>query len=155
MSSTIERSIDIDATPATVWSILADTDAYASWNPFMTKLAGDFAVGAKLEVCIAPPNGRPMTFKPTVLAADPERELRWLGRFVLPGLVDGEHSLRIDPLADGRSRFTQTERFSGLLVRPFKSMLGKTELGFERMNTALKTRAESQTPTQVEDQIPG
>jgi hypothetical protein len=84
-----------------------------------------------------------MTFKPIVLAVNPERELRWLGRFIVPGLVDGEHSLRIEPLADGRSRFTQTERFSGLLVRPLKSMLGKTELGFEQMNAALKTTAES------------
>lgn len=143
MPSTIERSIEIDATPATVWSILTDTNAYPSWNPFMTELTGDLAVGAKLEVRIAPPDARPMTFKPIVLAVDPERELRWLGRFIVPGLVDGEHSLRIEPLADGRSRFTQTERFSGLLVRPLKSMLGKTELGFEQMNAALKTTAES------------
>lgn len=63
MSSTIERSIQIDATPATVWSILTDTNAYPSWNPFMTELAGDLTVGAKLEVRIAPPDARAMTFK--------------------------------------------------------------------------------------------
>jgi hypothetical protein len=143
LSSTIERSIEIDASPTAVWSILADTVAYPEWNPFMTKLAGDFTVGSTLEVRIEPPNARPMTFKPTVLAAEPERELRWLGRFIVPGLVDGEHTLRIEPLAEGRSRFIQTERFSGLLVRPLKSMLAKTELGFEQMNTALKGRAEA------------
>ncbi len=143
MPSTIERSIEIDAMPETVWSILTDTNAYSSWNPFMTELSGDLAVGAKLKVRIAPPNARAMTFKPTVLAVTPERELRWLGRFIVPGLVDGEHSLRIEPLDEGRSRFTQTEQFSGLLVRPLKSMLGKTELGFEQMNAALKTKAES------------
>jgi hypothetical protein len=152
MPSTIERSIEIDATPDTVWSILTDIDAYPSWNPFMTELSGELVVGAKLEVHIAPPDARAMTFKPTLLAVDPERELRWLGRFILPGLVDGEHSLRIEPLADGRSRFTQTERFSGLLVRLLRSMLGKTELGFEQMNAALKAKAESSrapsTPTQ-------
>ena len=142
MSSTIERSIEIDASPATVWSVLTDTAAYPDWNPFMTKLTGDFTVGATLEVRIEPPNARPMTFKPTVLEADPDRELRWLGRFILPGVLDGEHSLRIEPLAGGRSRFVQGERFSGLLLRPFKSMLGKTELGFEQMNAALKARAE-------------
>lgn len=150
MPSTIERSIDIDATPATVWSILTDLGAYPTWNPFMTELSGELAVGAKLEVHIAPPGARAMTFKPTLLAVDPERELRWLGRFILPGLVDGEHSLRIEPLADGRSRFTQTERFSGLLVRPLRSMLGKTELGFDQMNAALKEKAErSPAPSTV------
>ena len=146
MHSTIERSIEIDASPTTVWSTLTDTAAYPDWNPFMTRLAGDFTVGATLEVRIEPPNARPMTFKPTVLAMEPERELRWLGKFILPGLVDGEHTLRIEPLAEGRSRFIQTERFSGLLVRPLRSMLGKTELGFEQMNVALKARAESVGP---------
>ena len=146
MSSTIERSIEIDASPTTVWSTLTDTAAYPDWNPFMTRLAGDFTVGATLEVRIEPPNARPMTFKPTVLAMEPERELRWLGKFILPGLVDGEHSLRIEPLTEGRSRFIQAESFSGLLVRPLRSMLGKTELGFEQMNAALKARAESVGP---------
>ena len=109
----------------------------------MTELAGDLTVGAKLEVRIAPPDAGAMTFKPTVLAVTPERELRWLGRFIVLGLVDGEHSLRIEPLEGGRCRFTQTERFSGLLIRPLSSMLGRTELGFEQMNAALKTKAES------------
>jgi hypothetical protein len=143
MPSTIERSIEIDASPAAVWSILTDEGAYPDWNPFMTKLAGEFTVGSKLEVRIEPPAARSMTFKPTVLAAEPERELRWLGRFILPGLLDGEHSLRVEPLPEGRSRFVQSERFSGVLVRPLKSMLGKTELGFEQMNEALKARAEA------------
>jgi hypothetical protein len=146
MHSTIEKSIEIDASPTIVWSVLSDTDGYPDWNPFMTKLAGDFTVGATLEVRIEPPNARPMTFKPTVLAVEPERELRWLGKFILPGLVDGEHSLRIEALPEGRSRFIQTETFSGVLVRPLRSMLGKTELGFEQMNAALKARVESVGP---------
>jgi hypothetical protein len=151
MPSTIERSIEIDASPATVWSVLADTAAYADWNPFMTKLAGTFAVGARLEVRIEPPKARAMTFKPTVLTAEADRELRWLGRFLVPGLIDGEHSLRIEPLPDGRCRFIQSERFSGILVRPLRSMLGKTESGFEQMNTSLKERAEALAPVRSED----
>jgi hypothetical protein len=149
MSSTIERSIEIDASPATVWSVLTDTRAYPDWNPFMTKLTGDLRVGATLEVRIEPPQAKSMTFKPTVLAAQPECELRWLGRFIIPGLIDGEHSLRIEPLPGGRSRFVQTERFSGLLVRPLKSMLGRTELGFEQMNASLKTRSETIAPARA------
>jgi hypothetical protein len=83
-----------------------------------------------------------MTFKPTVQAVEPGRELRWLGRLFVPGLFDGEHSLRVDPLGDGRSRFTQSERFSGLLVGLFTGTLRKTDAGFEEMNQALRSRAE-------------
>ena len=139
---TIEQSIEIDAPPAAVWSILADTSAYPEWNPFMSKLDGDLHPGATLDVRIEPPNARPMSFKPTVLTAERERELRWIGHFIVPGLLDGEHSFRIEPLGDGRSRFIQSERFSGLLVRFVKSTLDKTELGFAEMNAALKERAE-------------
>jgi hypothetical protein len=84
-----------------------------------------------------------MSFKPTVLNMEDERELRWLGRFLFRGLFDGEHILRLEALGDGGTRFTQAERFSGILVRAFGSTLDNTELGFEQMNRALKARAEA------------
>jgi hypothetical protein len=84
-----------------------------------------------------------MTFKPTVLAAEPDHELRWLGRFLIPGLFDGEHALHIEPLGESSTRFVHQERFTGLLVGAFKSTLDKTEIGFERMNSALEERAET------------
>jgi hypothetical protein len=138
----IRREIDIDAPPETVWAVLTDTRSYPDWNPFVRRLAGDLREGARLETEIAPPGGRAMSFKPTVLAAEPGRELRWLGRFLVPGLLDGEHRFAIEPLPDGRSRFIQSERFTGLLVRPLRNTLRKTELGFEQMNEALRLRAE-------------
>lgn len=138
----IRREIEIDAPPETVWAVLTDTRSYHDWNPFVRRLAGDLRKGARLEAEIAPPGGRAMSFKPTVLAAEPGRELRWLGRFLVPGLLDGEHRFAIEPLPDGRSRFIQSERFTGLLVRPLRNTLRKTELGFEQMNEALRLRAE-------------
>jgi len=84
-----------------------------------------------------------MTFKPTVLAADAERELRWLGRLGVPGIFDGEHSFRLERLPDGGTRFVQAERFRGVLVGLFGTTLQKALLGFEQMNHALKQRAEA------------
>jgi hypothetical protein len=143
VARTISDTIEIDADPEAVWRELADTGSYPGWNPFVRRLDGELREGARLTVEIAPPGGRAMTFKPTVLAARPGRELRWRGRFLMPGLFDGEHSFEIEPLGDGRSRFTQAERFSGLLVRPFGGTLEKTQRGFEAMNRALKARAEA------------
>lgn len=37
-----------------------------------------------------------MTFHPVVLVAVQERELRWLGRLLIPGLFDGEHTFQLD-----------------------------------------------------------
>jgi hypothetical protein len=143
MARQIQHQIDIDAPPAVVWEQLADTSRYAEWNPFMRRLSGELREGAKLTVEIAPPGGRTMTFKPTVLCAEAGRELRWLGRFLVPGLFDGEHSFRLQELPGGRTRLTQAERFRGLLVGPLGGTLRKTRLGFEQMDGALKQRAEA------------
>jgi len=82
-----------------------------------------------------------MTFKPTVREVAPNRELRWLGRFLIPGLFDGEHTLRVEP-RNGGSRFIQSEKFNGLFVPLLGGSLAKTHEGFRRMNAALKERAE-------------
>ncbi len=84
-----------------------------------------------------------MRFKPKVLAAEPGRELRWLGRLGLPGIFDGEHSFRLEPLPGGGTRLVQAERFRGLLVGLFGGTLEKTKAGFEQMNRALKQRTEA------------
>jgi len=136
------REIEIDARPERVWSIVTDFAAYPEWNPFIRRISGELREGARLEVRIEPPGARATTFKPTVRAVEANRELRWLGRLVVPGIFDGEHSLRIEPVDDGRTRFVQSERFTGILVGFVKGTLAKTEAGFEQMNTALKARVE-------------
>ena len=138
----LRREIEIEAPPERVWAVVTDFAAYPEWNPFIRSISGDVQEGARLEVRIEPPGARAMTFKPTVRTVAVNRELRWLGRLLVPGVFDGEHSLRIEPLEVGRSRFVQSERFSGLLVGLVKGTLTKTEAGFERMNAALKARAE-------------
>jgi hypothetical protein len=99
-----------------------------------------------LTISIQPPggsSGKGMTFRPTVLVAEPGRELRWMGRLLLPGIFDGEHYFQIEPLGSGSVRFVHGERFSGLLVPLLKSSLaGGTKAGFVAMNEALKARVE-------------
>ena len=138
----LQREIEIDAPPERVWSVVTDFAAYPEWNPFIRSIAGEAREGARLQVRLQPPGGRGMTFKPRVLVVEPDRELRWLGRLLLPGIFDGEHRLGVEPLDAGRSRFVQSERFSGLLVPFVKGALRKTVAGFEEMNSALKARVE-------------
>ena len=83
-----------------------------------------------------------MWFKPTVLVLHPERELRWLGHLLLPGVFDGEHYFLLEPIADNGTRLTQGERFAGILVGLFGGTLTATGAGFRAMNAALKREAE-------------
>src|SRR3954464_15413004 len=112
----LEAVTEIDASPPEVWAVLTDFDRYPDWNPFIESIVGACEVGARLQLTITPPNGRSTRLRPVVLAADPERELRSLGKLFVPGLFGGEHSLRVEPLGSSRTRFTQSETFRGLLV---------------------------------------
>jgi len=144
MQLNIETSIEIDTPAALVWSILLDFDAYSEWNTFMSSIQGPIVPGQRLRVSIHPPGSASMSFKPRVLSVTRERELRWLGRFLLPGLFDGEHYFRLEPMGIARVRFVHGEAFSGLLIRLAKdSLLTSTREGFDEMNRALKRRAES------------
>jgi hypothetical protein len=126
MALHLETKIDIEAAPEAVWGVLSDLPSYPSWNPFIREASGTLATGERLE-------------------AEADRELRWRGRLLVRGLFDGEHRFAIEPTARG-SRLVQEERFTGLLV-PFLSrgLRRGTLPGFERMNEAMKERAEAQT----------
>jgi hypothetical protein len=143
----LHTEIEIEASAERVWGLLTDFASYPQWNPFIRSISGQPAAGERLEVRIEPPGGRGMTFKPEVLNAEPNRELRWLGHLLVPGVFDGEHSLAIQPLGEARVRFVQRETFRGLLLPLFaRSLDNNTQRGFEEMNRALKERAEA-SPT--------
>lgn len=145
MSTAVRTTIEIDASPQAVWDVLTDFAAYRDWNPFMDRIEGLPEVGAKLVVHMGPPGGRGITFKPTVLVADPDQELRWLGKLGVGGLFDGEHSFVLTPNADGTTHLTHSERFSGILVALAKGTLKNTQAGFTAFNEALKQRVETAT----------
>jgi len=145
----LQSDIEIEAPPAVVWSVLTDLDGYADWNPFVVSSQGSVAVGEKLINRMQQPGGKVMTFRPKVTEVEPERVFEWLCRLGFPGVFDGRHRFEIQPTPTG-SRLTQSEEFSGVLVRFMKKSLDtKTMQGFEEMNTALKTRAEAQARTEA------
>ena len=139
----LHAEIEINASPERVWDILADFAAYPRWNPFIRHISGELEVGERLEVRLEPPDSRGITLRPTVLSAEPNRQLRWLGHLLVPGLFDGEHTLATEPLEDNRVRFVQHEVFKGVLVPLVARSLANTLRGFEEMNGALKERAEA------------
>jgi hypothetical protein len=140
----LHTEVEINAPAERVWQVLTDFALYPEWNPFVRRLEGEVRVGARLHVFIQPPGGKGMTFRPLVVAAEPNRELRWLGHLWVPGLFDGEHSFAIEPRRQGRVRFIQRERFSGLFLPMLSKMLDRDiRSGFEAMNRALELRCES------------
>ncbi|WP_193197920.1 SRPBCC domain-containing protein [Nostoc sp. MG11] len=139
----IYTEIEIQAPDSRVWNLLTDFASFPKWNLFIRQISGSLSEGAKLTVHFQPPGTDGITFRPTILTVEPNRKLRWLGHFLIPGLFDGEHSFIIEPLASDRVRFIQQESFKGLLV-PLLARRLNTDVrqGFEAMNQTLKTKAE-------------
>ena len=145
----LRTDIEIDAPPETVWAVLTDLVSYSEWNPFVVSSQGIPAVGERLTNRLQPPGGRAMTFRPTVTVVETGQVFEWLGRLGFPGVFDGRHRFEIEPTPTG-SRFTQSEAFSGVLVRFMrKSLDTQTLQGFRAMNSALKSRAEARSGVDV------
>lgn len=132
----------IRAPPERVWAVLIDFKRYPQWNPFI-RAVGRREAGNMIEAILRPPGRRPVTFRPTVTSVVRNRELQWLGRLVIPKLFDGSHTMLIEPIEGGMSRFIQKETFEGLPVPLTGKLFDSTKQGFEEMNLALKERVEN------------
>jgi len=143
MSKSIKTEIVINASAEKIWAILTDFEQYPTWNPFIKSIEGTATVGKKIKAHIVPPQAKGMIFKPKVLVFEKEKEFKWLGHLLFPGLFDGAHRFEIIDNQNGTCTFIQSEKFNGILVPLFKKMLdNNTVQGFELMNKALKERAE-------------
>lgn len=145
MAKQLTTEILIHASPAKVWSVLTDFEAYPEWNPFIHSIQGKVAVGNKIEARISAPSSKVMTFKPKVLTFKKHQEFSWLGHLGVGGLFDGEHKFELIDQGNGTTQFRHSEKFKGILVPLFwKKLDTNTRQGFIEMNEKLKERAEQQ-----------
>lgn len=106
---TVSATIDIDAPPAEVWAVLTDLGRYREWNPLFVEADGTVTAGQRIRLRSKhPANGRLMTVKPKITAAQPGTELRWASG--LPGLISGEHGFTLSATGSG-TRLVQSESF--------------------------------------------
>jgi hypothetical protein len=140
----ITTQTGIKAKPERIWDILTDFSSYELWNPFMTKIIGEPNLGNKIEVHIRTIRGKNRVYHPVITKLDENKELKWQGRSILPGIFDGERIFQIESTSPEEVTFTHMEIFSGLGAK----FLGRgldhdLQQGFQEMNNALKARAES------------
>jgi len=127
----------LPASPDATWAVLSDGARYGEWNPFIVSMEGEVREGARLRNTMQPEPGQTMTFTPKVLAAEPGKELRWIGRLGVPGLFDGEHYFLLSETETG-TKLVHGEKFSGLLL--WFVDVQKFEANLADMNAALARR---------------
>lgn len=143
MKKEIKTEIVIQAAPERVWEVLTAFEKYPLWNPFIKSIQGQVKKGLKINVRLEQPGSKGMTFKPMVLEFEKNKEFKWIGHLLFPGLFDGEHCFELIDNRNGTTTFIQAERFKGLLVRLFSKMLDTNTIeGFQAMNRKLKEEVE-------------
>lgn len=142
----ISTEIKIKAKPEKVWEILTRFADYELWNPFITKIIGEAALGNKIEVHVRTMKGKDRIYHPKITRLEVNKELRWQGKAFLPKVFEGE---RIFQIASVQSEieeisFIHTEIFSGIGARFLSNKLNEDlQQGFHSMDMALKSRAET------------
>ncbi len=139
----LNTSIEIDAPAKDVWDVLLDFDQYGEWNPFLTNIDGNAKEGEEIKVTVALPFRQSMDFNLKVETVVNGKEMIWLGQTLEPRVLDGEHIFRVESIGRNRSRFTQEEKFSGILLYlTWPWLKGSVLANFNTMNNALKDTVE-------------
>lgn len=113
----IEDQILIEASGDEVWAVLVDFAAYPEWNPYVLAVNGDAIPGGIIQIRITQENWpEPMELSETVIALEPGTLFHWHGSVLTPGLLETDHSFRIEAHDEGRVRFVHREEFRGAIA---------------------------------------
>ncbi len=131
-----EGRIEVDASPETVWDVLADIASWPTWNPDVESIA---LQGPVDEGSVFRWKAGPGTIVSTLRRVDRPRVLGWTGRTMG---VRAKHVWRFEPSGRGTT-VSMRESFDGLVARLLRTRLQQqldatTPKGLE----ALKAEAE-------------
>ncbi len=125
--------IDIAANPRTVWQFLTDASRYPSWNSTILEFKGQIAAGGRIELRSRLAPNR--TFKLRFKEFSPPERLAW-------GDALGTRVYTLNPIANGGTRFTMTEKIGGPIFPLFAKMIPSFDDSFNRFAADLKSAAE-------------
>jgi hypothetical protein len=128
---------EVRASAEQVWSLLADFGRLPFWNPVVRRVDGRRTTNGGRLVLRAWLGQRIVHF--SVFKSEPNRELRWRGRILFPGLLDDESVFVIESIDEERTWFTLQQVFTGLLVPLFDgSVESNARKGIQEIERALR-----------------
>ncbi len=141
---TIETQVVILAKRDKVWNILIDFSRYKEWNPFILDIDGTLKNGETLIIKSKFLGLLNVSFKAKLIQSIENEALRWKGKLLCSGLLDGEHIFELKRIDDEITMFVQREIYSGMLTPIFCwLMCDGNRKGFQEMNLQMKRIAET------------
>lgn len=132
-------SVDIMASPATVWGYLTDAANYPNWNSTVSKVEGDITLHESIKVFAKISPDRAFPVKVAVL--EPHKKMVWQGGMPL-GLFRGVRTFTLQGGANGGTTLHMKEDFSGLMLPLIAMSMPDLRPAFEDFAKDLKQAAE-------------
>ncbi|WP_436497750.1 SRPBCC family protein [Actinokineospora sp. HUAS TT18] len=134
-----ESRSTINATPAQVWTVLADAATWPDWDSGVTKVEGTIESGAKLKVTTAASPDR--TFPVKVTDVRPDSGMTFVGGMPL-GLFRGERTYSLTSTSDSTTEFRMREEYTGLMLPLIWKSMPDLQPSFDQFAAGLKKRVE-------------
>lgn len=131
-------TIDIDASPETVWTLLADASEQARWNSTLESIEGSIEDGGKVTLVASVAPDR--TFSLDVSEVVPNTSMTWSDGFA--PMFRGVRTFSLSQV-DGKTRFEMVETMSGLMLPMIIGSLPDFVPVFETYAQDLKQAAEA------------
>ena len=131
--------IDINAAPDVIWAIITDAATFPEWEPNITQIEGDIALGEEITIHTKLSPNRAFSVKVSELI--PNEKITWSmgGRF---NPLKGSRTFTLTPQDDGTTQVVTHEVFSGPLFALVSRAIPDLSESFEQFSAALKSRAE-------------
>jgi hypothetical protein len=140
----VRTGIEIAASKEIVWATLSDFTSYPAWNPNTVEIHGKLKSGERIDFR-ARVGGTVRELNAQIDRVREFEEISWTGPVsgALRTFFWGEHHFGIEVISAQRVRFTNSERFGGLLALPMWSYLTRdVAAAYDAANLALKRRCE-------------
>lgn len=144
-------SIEIDASPETVWKIAVNYKEYSRWNPFIPKA---WKLPGERKLFIVKMNLYKFIYVPglvKIIACEENKLIRYLGAVpkFLHLLLNPDHSFTIEAITNDRTRFSHHAGMGGLFLSlplKFKFIANAVRTNHKEMNLRLKQLSEQHSP---------
>lgn len=126
-------SIDINANPRKIWTLLTNTENYPNWNSTVLSIDGKIELGKNINLTSSLDSKR--VFKLKIKELELNSKLVW-------GDAMGNREYKLTPTKNGMTKFSMIEKIGGPLFPLFANMIPSFDESFDKFANDLKIEAE-------------
>lgn len=138
----VHTQLELNVPSEQAWALLTDFPSWSTWNPVIVRIEAEPGLGGEVafEIRVAP--AEPANLRANFSIWEEGQGFAWAAG--LPGVISGEHYLRIEPVDANRCRVIHGEDFGGLVPALLFSSdrMQSIEAAYSRMNEAFAAELE-------------